>query len=112
MQMQDNCPVCGQPSDIEVGFYYGTGYVSYLVGLLITALTCILWALIIGFSFQDRRFLYWLIINSLLLVVLQPWLMRFSRVLWLSWFVKYDPNWEHHDPEAPERINRDQMKNW
>src|SRR5689334_14989106 len=28
MEMYDRCPVCGQPTDIEVGFYYGTGYVS------------------------------------------------------------------------------------
>src|SRR5688572_7139109 len=43
MEMHDNCPVCNQPTDIEVGFYYGTGYISYLIGLLITAISCIVW---------------------------------------------------------------------
>ena len=112
MQMYDACPVCRQPTDIEVGFYYGTGYISYLAGLLITVISCILWLLLIGFSFKDKRFLFWLVSNSILLVVLQPWLMRFSRVFWLSCFVKYDPDWEVHDPEEPERINKDQMGNW
>ena len=28
-QMNETCPVCHQPTEIEVGFYYGTGYVSY-----------------------------------------------------------------------------------
>ena len=110
--MHDSCPVCGQPADIEVGFYYGTGYISYLVGLLITAISCIIWVLLIGFSFKDKRFLSWLIINSVLLIVLQPWLMRFSRVLWLSCFVKYDPDWQVHKPQELERINKDQMNNW
>src|ERR1700712_5817800 len=87
MDMQPACPVCGQHTDIEVGFYYGTGYVSYLIAILITIAGFLAWFLTIGFSFHDHRFLYWIIANSLLLVVLQPWLMRFSRVLWLSWFV-------------------------
>ncbi|HMC87059.1 MAG TPA: hypothetical protein VKI61_16145, partial [Chitinophagaceae bacterium] len=25
VKMFDKCPVCGQPTEIEVGFYYGTG---------------------------------------------------------------------------------------
>ena len=37
-QMHENCPVCGQPTEIEVGFYYGTGYVSYALSIaLLTA---------------------------------------------------------------------------
>ncbi|HEX6334500.1 MAG TPA: DUF983 domain-containing protein [Flavisolibacter sp.] len=112
MEMNPACPVCGQPTDIEVGFYYGTGYVSYVIALLLTGVTFLLWFLTIGFSFQDKRFLAWIITNSLLLLVIQPWLMRFSRSLWLSWFVKYDPDWKHHRPEDPERIIREQMNNW
>ena len=110
--MHERCPECGQPTDIEVGFYYGTGYVSYLIALLITALFFLVWFLIIGFSFKDHRFLYWITTNSVLLFLLQPWLMRFSRVFWLSCFVKYDPEWQAHEPDAPERINKDQMHNW
>lgn len=110
--MHEACPVCGQPTDIEVGFYYGTGYVSYVVALLITGLSFLLWLLLIGFSFSDRRFLYWVGFNSLLLIALQPWLMRFARSLWLSWFVKYDPDWKHHKPDDPERIVKEQMGNW
>jgi uncharacterized protein (DUF983 family) len=111
-EMHERCPECGQPTDIEVGFYYGTGYVSYLIALLITALFFLVWFLIIGFSFKDHRFLYWITTNSVLLFLLQPWLMRFSRVFWLSCFVSYDPDWQIHDPEEPERINKEQMNNW
>ena len=112
MAMHENCPVCTQPTDIELGFYYGTGYVSYLVALLISLVYFLLWFAIIGFSFSDNRFLIWITTNSLLLVALQPWLMRFSRVLWLSWFVDFDPDWMHNKPDPLERINSEQKNNW
>ena len=110
--MNDTCPVCGQVTDIEVGFYYGTGYVSYLVAIAITIISFLLWLLLIGFSFHDKRFLYWITFNSIGLIALQPWLMRFARSLWLSTFVKYDPDWKHHKPDDPERIIKEQMNNW
>jgi len=30
--------------------------------------------------------------------------MRFSRTLWLSWFVKYDPDWKEKEINKYERI--------
>jgi len=112
MQMYERCPVCSQPTDIEVGFYYGTGYVSYLLGLVLTGISFITWLLIVGFSFGDSRFFVWLGLNSVLLIVIQPWLMRFSRALWLSFFVGYDPEWSHNPPQEPERQNESEKNNW
>ncbi|MGZ3939152.1 MAG: DUF983 domain-containing protein [Flavisolibacter sp.] len=112
MEMNEECPVCRQPTDIEVGFYYGTGYISYLVCIGIVIISFFLWFLTIGFSFQDKRFLFWIVFTCIFLTLLQPWLMRFSRVLWLSFFVKYDPDWTYHKPEDPERIIKEQMNNW
>ena len=110
--MNERCPVCGQATDIEVGFYYGTGYVSYLVALVISAICFALWWIIIGFSFTDNRFLFWIISNAVFLILLQPWLMRFSRSLWISWFVRNDPDWEENKPIDPERIVEGEMNNW
>ncbi len=110
--MNAHCPVCNQPTDIEVGFYYGTGYVSYLLALGITILSFLVWYLVIGVSFRDDRFLVWIILNSVSLLALQPWLMRFSRSLWLSFFVSYDNDWQHTPPQELERTNKDQMHNW
>jgi uncharacterized protein (DUF983 family) len=112
MKMHEQCPVCGQPTDIEVGFYYGTGYVSYFIAVMLSLVTLLVWWVTIGFSFEDNRFLTWIICNSVLLLLLQPWLMRFSRSLWISWFVSYDPNWREHPIEPSDRINKDQMGNW
>lgn len=112
MQMNVHCPLCRQPTEIEVGFYYGTSYVSYLIAVVFSVVNFLVWWLIIGFSFTDNRFFYYLFFNAFLLVVMQPWLMRFSRSLWISWFVRYDPEWKNNKPENRERINETQMNNW
>jgi uncharacterized protein (DUF983 family) len=112
MEMHERCPVCGQRTEIEVGFYYGTGYVSYALALVMSGVSFVAWWLFIGFSFSDNRFLWWLIINSFILIASQPWVMRLSRSLWISWFVHYDPNWRESEPETYERIVEEQMNNW
>jgi hypothetical protein len=112
LKMHKQCPVCGQPSEIEVGFYYGTGYVSYGLTVVLSVASFAAWYLIIGMSVDDNRFFYWLIFNAILLIVLQPYLMRLSRTMWLSFFVRYNPNWktEPLNPEQLERIIPDQME--
>lgn len=112
MKMNERCPVCGQPLDMEPGFYYGTNMVSYSLAILISIASFVLWLLFIGFSLQDKRFFLWLGVNAILLVLLQPPLMRLSRTIWLAFFVPYSTNWDKGDIVEPERINRDQMHNW
>ncbi len=113
MEMNKNCLVCGQASEIEVGFYYGTSYVSYVLTVGISVLTLIAWYFLIGLSTSDNRFFFWLAANAVFLLMLQPWLMRVSRSLWISWFVKYDPDWDQNQPEdVSERMNADQANNW
>lgn len=112
MKMNDRCPVCGQPLDMEPGFYYGTNLVSYTVAVLITVITFILWWIFIGFSLQDSRFFIWMATACILLIILQPLLMRLSRTLWLTFFVPYSSNWDKGDIVEPERVNKDQMHNW
>lgn len=112
MKMHDRCPVCGQPLDMEPGFYYGTNMISYTLAVLFCVLTFFLWWATIGFSLSDKRFFWWLGVNALLLVLLQPPLMRLSRTVWLAFFVRYSPNWSKGDIVIPERVNKDQMNNW
>jgi len=112
MKMNQRCPVCAQPLDMEPGFYYGTNLVSYTLAILLSVATFILWWVFIGFSLQDKRFFMWLLANGLLLVLLQPPLMRLSRTIWLAFFVPYSANWDKGDIVEPERTNQDQMHNW
>lgn len=110
VKMHPTCPVCGQPTEIEVGFYYGTGYVSYALTVAFSVATFIAWWVIIGFSTEDNRFFYWLGTNAALLLIFQPIIMRLSRSLWLSWFVKYDPEWRTRKAEKLDRVIPDQME--
>ena len=114
IKINAKCPVCGQPTDIEVGFYYGTGYISYALAFVLSVATFIAWWVFIGFSVKDNdnRVFWWIGSNIVALLVLQPYLMRLSRSLWLSFFVGYNPNWEFEKAEEPERIVSEQMNNW
>ena len=49
--MNKECPVCGQPTEIEVGFYYGTSYVSYALTVALSRgkLSCLV---------GNHRFIY------------------------------------------------------
>jgi len=93
--MHARCPECGQPYELEPGFWYGTGYVSYGLSILYLILTFVLWWIFIGFSVTDNRFFWWMGIAVVSLIILQPWLMRFSRALYLYFFVKYDPDYKN-----------------
>ena len=94
IKMHEKCPVCGQPTDLKVGFYYGTSYVSYALTVAYSVATFIAWWLLLGFSLYDNSIIYWIVFNAVTLLVLQPPFMRLSRSLWLSWFVKFDPDWK------------------
>lgn len=112
MKMKETCEVCGQYFDIEVGFYYGSSYVSYALTVGLSVVTFIAWWILIGISYSDNRVFLWLILNTVLILALQPPLMRLARTGWLAFFVKYDPEWRIHPAEIPERTNDDQKYNW
>jgi uncharacterized protein (DUF983 family) len=84
MQMHENCPMCGQPMELETSFYYGTGYVSYGLAVGVTVASFIAWWVVVGLSLHDNRFFWWIGFNAVLLLVLLPNLMRLSRTVWLS----------------------------
>jgi uncharacterized protein (DUF983 family) len=112
IKMNENCPVCGQPTEIEVGFYYGTSYVSYALTVAYSVATFVAWWVLLGFSLYNNSIFYWLIFNGITLVLLQPFFMRLSRSLWLSWFVKYDKDWKDKKAAGYERIVKEHMNNW
>jgi len=98
--MPARCQECAQLFELEVGFWYGTAYVSYAISVLFCGLSFFIWWLTIGFSLTDQRFFWWMGINGVLLILLQPWFMRFSRVIWLYFFVTYDENYKVNAPKT------------
>lgn len=98
--MYKNCPVCGQRMELEPGFYFGTAYVSYSLTVAFSVSTLVAWWVLIGLSTHDNRIFVWLSINGISLILLQPYFMRLSRTIWLSFFVKFDKDWEREDVAA------------
>lgn len=90
MKMPDRCPVCGQQYELQTGFYFGTGFVSYAMAVALTAITFVIWWFTIGMSVSDNRVFWWLILNTVILVIVQPLLQRLSRSIWIAIFVRYD----------------------
>jgi hypothetical protein len=91
LKMPETCPECGQLFELEVGFWYGTGYVSYGLSFFLSLFSFLAWWGIAGISTEDNRFFWWMGLNAVLLLVMQPWLMRLSRAVYLYIFVSYDP---------------------
>lgn len=97
--MPEHCPVCSQKYEMETGFWYGTGYVSYALAVALSVTTFVAWLVLIGVSVDDNRIFYWLGFNILLLLIIQPWLMRISRVIYLYIFVRYDKQYSKNKPQ-------------
>lgn len=104
MAMPNHCKACGQPMEIEVGFYYGTGYVSYALTVAISVAVFVAYWVLIGISIDDNSLFYYLATDIVVLILSMPYLMRLSRSIWLSFFVKYDRDWQQKAPEPNERV--------
>jgi len=82
--MPVDCPACGQPFELETGFYWGAMYISYILTVFFSGFNVFLlwllfglelWALIIG--------------NAVLLGIAFPLYFRYARVLWLQFNVRF-----------------------
>ena len=93
LDMPERCPVCNQKYEIELGFWYGTGYVSYAISVAMIFIIAVLYSLIVGFSWKDNSIYIFLGVMIASLAIFQPWIMRYSRVLYLYVFVKYAKFW-------------------
>lgn len=89
LDMPERCPNCNQKYEIEPGFWYGTGYVSYAISVGLIFCLAVIFALTVGFSWKNNSIYIFIGVMIAAMVILQPWIMRYSRVLYLYVFVKY-----------------------
>ena len=87
IKMNDKCPHCNELFNKEVGFYYGAMYVSYGVNIAIGVALFVIMVLIL-----NTELLTYLISFFILVIMLFPWVMRISRLIYINIFVKYLPN--------------------
>lgn len=113
MKMHKQCPSCGQPTEIEVGFYTGAAYVSYALTVAIAVAVFVAWYVLIGFDMRDLKDyrIFWCLLTTVgAIVLVTPYIMRLSRSIWLSFFVKYDENWRENEINNYERVNAHGME--
>jgi uncharacterized protein (DUF983 family) len=86
LKMNEKCSHCGLKYLIEPSFFYGAMYVSYGLNVAIGIGT-----FIISFSFlkSDIKTAFISIIISLL--ILSPFVLRWSRNIYINMFVSYEP---------------------
>lgn len=84
--MPPHCEKCGQLFDPEPGFYIGAMYVSY--GLCAGLFLMCFFGLYIMLEMDPVLLL---VIYSLALLVLFPFIFRYSRTIYLHLFYDYDP---------------------
>jgi len=86
LKMNENCSHCGLKYQIEPSFFYGAMYVSYGVNVGIGIAAFIVSYLIFKTSIQTS---FISIIATL--IVLFPFVLRWSRNIYINMFVTYDP---------------------
>jgi hypothetical protein len=85
LEMPDNCPVCHEDFTVEPGFYTGALWISYPIVLIILIPFSLIQIMLLHISFVSA-----FIVSFIVLMILQPQIMRFSRAIWINFFVTYN----------------------
>ncbi|RUA29717.1 MAG: DUF983 domain-containing protein [Bacteroidetes bacterium] len=88
LAMPDKCFVCRQDFKIEPGFYSGALWVTYPIVLIVVFLS--LFPLI----FIPDYYLMVFLVMLLVVLVTQPFVMRYGRAIWINIFIHYDIGYE------------------
>ncbi len=80
------CPACNQKLRAETD---NAPSMNYVLSVIVYAIGFILYALIWGITYKDNSMLYSLAFSTALVIICQPWLMRYSKVIYLYLFFKY-----------------------
>ncbi|WP_310379296.1 DUF983 domain-containing protein [Flavobacterium sp.] len=87
LKMRDNCSHCGLKYQIEPSFFYGAMYVSYGLNVAVGIAAFIISFIIFGYSLKVA-----FITIIIILMLLFPFVLRWSRNIYINMFVSYDPN--------------------
>ena len=98
LTMRKHCISCGLKYEREVGYFYGSMYVSY--GLQTALVTCMYILNIYWWKMSSLALVFWIIG---LAAVLFPVTFRWSRIIWIGMFTKYQPELKGHAWEEEKR---------
>ncbi len=84
-KIHDKCSHCGEHFMKEIGFYYGSMYVSYGLTIGLGMVMFVLNYFVLGLS--EIPFL---ICFSVIALLLWTWIFRKARLIWINIFVKFN----------------------
>lgn len=85
--MHDRCSECDVKYAREQNLGYGINYVLTVSMLFLNLLWY--WP-IFGIRYNDNSLYYFLAVSTVITILLQPWFMRLSRVLFLYFTIYYN----------------------
>jgi len=86
LALNEKCTVCGQKLMSEKN---NGGGINYALTVIILFLNLLWYWPIFGISYVDNSIYYFLATSTGVAIVLQPWLMRMSRMLYLYLYVGF-----------------------
>ena len=86
LDMPEECSVCGQRTNPEPGFYYGSMFLSYILSGFLLLGTALL--LVFYFEWSANQAMVFVLF---LAAVIYLKILRVSRSIWIHAVVKYDP---------------------
>ncbi len=89
LKMNDNCSHCGLKYQIEPSFFYGAMYVSYGLNVAFGIAIFIVSAYFFNLGFKSS---FVAIIAGIL--ILQPLVLRWSRNIYINFFISYDSKFD------------------
>lgn len=89
LDMHEKCSHCGLKYQIEPSFFYGAMYVSYGVNVAI-GVAAFVTSYVIFNSTIKTAFISIVAAN----VILFPFVLRWSRNIYINMFISYDPNFK------------------
>ncbi len=84
--LKDYCEVCGQKMKSERN---NGGGINYALTVVLFILNLGWYWPIFGMSYKDNSMYYYLISSTLVVILLQPYLMRLSRAIYLYLYVGF-----------------------
>jgi uncharacterized protein (DUF983 family) len=85
-EVKKECNHCNLKYDMEPGFFQGSYYVSYGLGVALFVAIFVLKMLIL----PNLAYLSTLILMVVLLLILAPLLFALSKIIWINLFVHFD----------------------
>ena len=86
LKMHENCSHCGLRYQIEPSFFYGAMYVSYGLNVAVGIAAFLISFVLFGYSLKVA-----FIAIIVTLILLFPFVLRWSRNIYINMFVSYDP---------------------